>query len=226
MEVQTGNPTEEVEELETEEVEAMEAVVELVIDEPDAVDAIIRSYNVVPEQDEAKKALQLVLLSQRETRTFDEVLGTHLQHRDFKGFKGFFKKIGGIFKKKEGGRKVGNFFRNIFKGRKKVLADAVNKIAAGIPLTKREQRLYDKAYGQTPAPKRLPTKETEYPPGISLDDQLAIDAEAEAAAKEKEKKKKQNQQFLGIGAGVLGLIIVIVVIVLIARAQRRRRKSS
>jgi len=210
--------------LEDEDLTALMDVGEFVEDEPQVVDSIITSFGMQPDPDPGKKALQLIAVS-LESNDFDADMvkgmqGAGMDTLDFKlklgGFGKIFGKIGSIFKKKDGGSKVGNFFKNIFKGKKKVLQEALAKLAAGQPLTKREQRILDKAQaGGTmgPPPPRLASPETLAQMALA-GGATAGTAELTKKIEELEKKIKDQDNVIMYGGGAAALIIIVLGIML------------
>lgn len=210
--------------MEDEEVEALIDVGEFVEDEPQVTDTILRSYGMEPSPDPGKKALQLIAVS-LESNDFDadmikSMQGAGLDTLDFKlklgGFKKIFGKIGGIFQKKEGGSKVGNFFKNLFKGKKKVFAEAQVKLAAGQPLTPREIRVMEKMTGAPRGggpPPRLASPASIAQMAVS---QLGEGDTATLTNKiaELEKKVKQQEQTIMWGGGIAAVIIIVMGIAL------------
>lgn len=99
--------------LTSDEQKAIFEVAKFVRDDPEVADAFISSYNIKPATDETEKAMQLVLVSSMSPAAeFQKRLAKYSKTREFLG--GLLAAVGTIFKKKEGGTKVGNMFRDLF----------------------------------------------------------------------------------------------------------------
>lgn len=127
--------------LTADEQQDLRILAQVVQDEPGGVDALIRSYGLEPEPYPDEKAIQLILIGAMEpdVENFDTQIAEHIASQEFLGLGTVLKGIGKIFKRKEGGTKVGNFFRRIFKRRGRP------DTGAGAASTAEAQRIMEEA---------------------------------------------------------------------------------
>jgi len=101
--------------LSKQEIDDLTLVGNLIRTQRTAVDSFIRAHGMTPDPDEAEKAMQIILIASTVTADeMDSSLAEHIPIREVGFFGAIIKGIGSIFKKKEGGTKVGNFFRKLF----------------------------------------------------------------------------------------------------------------
>jgi len=203
--------------LTAEDIDNLTELGDLIEDQPDIVDATLRKYGVEPSADPGIKALQLIEAGQS-SADFDADLASEAEVLgfSFKLPKIRLPKIGKIFGKKGGGGKVGSFFKNLFKGKKRVLAEATAKIAAGQPLTAREQRVYDRAQGGargTPPP-YIDAAALAASAALAGREETPEDKKKREEAEAKKKKDEQNMMIAG------AVIIILIIGFFIWRANR------
>jgi len=190
------------------------ALTQLIWDQPVEVNALISSYGEDPSPDPAVKTMQLLMVAGNDTdEGFRERYYDHIDGREFLG--GLMGKLKGFLGKvKGGGKKVGNFVKNIFKGKKKKLAQAQAKLDAGEPLTKKEQKWLTK-WGAAPG-----SATAGYPGGVGAPiyktGVTETDEEKEKREKE-EKKRKMELNAWRASTAFFGIAFIILLGIVLTR---------
>lgn len=208
--------------LTAEDLANLEALGDFVEDEPEIVDATLRKYGIQPSEDPGLKALQLIEIGESSV-DFDADLASEAEVLgfQFKLPKINFKGMGKIFKKKGGGGKIGNFFKGLFRGKKRSLRDAIAKLEAGqdiSSLTKKERRVYERSVSKGEAPRFLSAAVAA---AQAASEEMARTSLAEAdktKTVEEEKKKKMEQNYM-----IAGAIIIVIIIGLVMWNMRKKK---
>jgi len=112
---------------------AARVMAQVVQDEPENINKVIQAFGLDPQQDPYDKVMQLLLIQTLVPQDqFSATIDKHVEQRHALGLASIFGAVGSIFKKKEGGTKIGNFFRRIF---------GKGQPGTGVPMSPAEQQV-------------------------------------------------------------------------------------